>query len=413
MTLPQQDMGANRSEQRKGGIMHIERTEHQVHYYICGVKVFSRRRKSAKAQLSRLIDDLISLRRDLRVELSRTRAELDKLRIDVRQNQGAITSLQNADSQRYSQLAQQLNKVRDACLTNPDLFHALEQIQDESKRAESACDEKLQKLQVKADQSFGRISDVWKDHYASNVVAAQNHKTFAAYKNKHLGETVVILGAAPTLSHFDPLPHATYIGMNTAFDYEKVQLDYFFCIDNIRIPALKDIQKFKNSTCPKFFGQHSDFTAIPIDRLEKWHIPTSFIEECNNAHLFYFAQYGKYPTRDISALPLNCFNASGVFTMLEFALWCGFKKIYVVGCDCTLGGHFNDEKGNPKLHQHLIRAWHLFADYTKIFHPSVKIISVNPIGLKGLYDDVYTPSYLGQNPDIDRSGITLLDSASS
>lgn len=41
-------------------------------------------------------------------------------------------------------------------------------------------------------------------------------------------------------------------------------------------------------------------------------------------------------------------------------------------------------------------------------YPDMEIISVNPVGLKGLFRDVYTESYLNDHPEIDRKTVEIL-----
>ena len=39
----------------------------------------------------------------------------------------------------------------------------------------------------------------------------------------------------------------------------------------------------------------------------------------------------------------------------------------------------------------------------------MEIISVNPVGLKGMFHDMYTESYLDAHPEIDRERCEVLD----
>ena len=59
----------------------------------------------------------------------------------------------------------------------------------------------------------------------------------------------------------------------------------------------------------------------------------------------------------------------------------------------------------------LVNSWKWVKDFTNRFYPGTEIISVNPVGLKGLFRDVYTEAYLKEHPEIDRSACELLDSA--
>ena len=63
----------------------------------------------------------------------------------------------------------------------------------------------------------------------------------------------------------------------------------------------------------------------------------------------------------------------------------GIKKIYFVGCD----GGFTQGKSSDD--NHLLFWWKKFVEFKNIYYPEVKIISVNPVSLKGWFDeDIYT-----------------------
>ena len=74
----------------------------------------------------------------------------------------------------------------------------------------------------------------------------------------------------------------------------------------------------------------------------------------------------------------------------EFALWCHPRRIYIVGCDCSQAGYFAEDS---HLHQALpvdgvIQEWKRMAEFAKRHYPVVEIVSVNPVGLKGLFKDM-------------------------
>ena len=45
----------------------------------------------------------------------------------------------------------------------------------------------------------------------------------------------------------------------------------------------------------------------------------------------------------------------------------------------------------------------------EIYYPSIDIISINPVGLKGVFKDMYTRSYLEQHPEIDGSSVDIYE----
>ena len=87
--------------------------------------------------------------------------------------------------------------------------------------------------------------------------------------------------------------------------------------------------------------------------------------------------------------PDKSLQHSTVFLVVEFALLMGFKKIYLVGCDCTdvniyrpneRMNYFDYHSSNSKL----LKGWNLMSDFIKDYFPTVEIYSVNPVGLCNL-----------------------------
>lgn len=47
-----------------------------------------------------------------------------------------------------------------------------------------------------------------------------------------------------------------------------------------------------------------------------------------------------------------------------------------------------------------VKDWCSLKKFLEIFYPDIEIISVNPVGLRGLFKDVYTQRYLDANPQL-------------
>ena len=84
----------------------------------------------------------------------------------------------------------------------------------------------------------------------------------------------------------------------------------------------------------------------------------------------------------------------------QFALWTHPKEIYLVGADCSDCGHasgINYEKIDEEQHDDyswMIPAWKKFAKFAHSYYPDIDVISINPVGLRGVFKDAYTQSYL-------------------
>jgi len=46
--------------------------------------------------------------------------------------------------------------------------------------------------------------------------------------------------------------------------------------------------------------------------------------------------------------------------------------------------------------------------FAALHYPDTEIISVNPVGLKGMFHDMYTESYLDAHPELSRVDCELL-----
>lgn len=218
---------------------------------------------------------------------------------------------------------------------------------------------------------------------------AMHQRTFIPFKNKHCGRDIVIVATGPTLKYFKPIENAVYIGVNRAFMAENIKLDYLFLQDFSGATA-GYIQQANKLSCVKFYGltSENDFPerTVPEDvRLEAnaypyrtdWEVLPNFKTE--------FAY-------DLSVQSLGC-GGTVVFPALQFALWTHPRRIYLVGVDTTCQGYFNDAGKNFLKPQRLIPLYKRFKDFAKQYYPYTEIISVNPVGLKGIFEDTYTDGF--------------------
>ena len=81
-----------------------------------------------------------------------------------------------------------------------------------------------------------------------------------------------------------------------------------------------------------------------------------------------------------------------------------------MGCDTTENESF-DGRQNSYWLDDMLRGYRLFKEFVTTHYPEISIISVNPVGLRGMFHDVYTPSYLNSHPEIKDAEIFPLDSA--
>ena len=250
--------------------------------------------------------------------------------------------------------------------------------------------------------------------YAS--VSALHSKVFPKYKNCLNDREAVIVASGPTVNFYDPslLKEATYVAVNGSFHQDKIDFDWLFLQDYSglkqsvsEIPSAENLKKAK-----KFYGIMKpvpDKMLIPEqyairDGAERY-IAHSVCYD--NGKLLPYIDWGL----DLSAEPFMCHGTIALIA-LQFLLYANAKKIYLVGCDCSTSGHFSKNMEKQVTADDEISVWQIgykkFKRFAEIHYPDTEIISVNPIGLTGLFHDVYTETFLTEHPEIDRNTVNVL-----
>ena len=88
---------------------------------------------------------------------------------------------------------------------------------------------------------------------------------------------------------------------------------------------------------------------------------------------------------------------------MQFILYTNPSKIYLVGIDCSSAGHFNQKQDTTEEHAKRMkdrgedlfqwadltqRFWYELKEFACQYYPGTEIISVNPVGLRGLFKDL-------------------------
>lgn len=216
------------------------------------------------------------------------------------------------------------------------------------------------------------------------------NKPLEKFKNIHKGKTAILFATGPTIKKYKPLENSDKFikfGVNTIYNYPEISnsLDYYFygsnyehCryhVDNNHRKKVEETCALKNITsfasAYEEGRSHKDINRgniSPERAIELGSIPFE-----NNLKTF---------TNDISKYAY--FGDSIIFPALQTVLYMGITKIYIVGCD---GGFTNG--GNSTVHsgcQHLLNCWKKYLKFKKKYYPAVKLISINPVSLKGHID---------------------------
>lgn len=237
----------------------------------------------------------------------------------------------------------------------------------------------------------------------TNTVTAAHNKIFPQFKNSNKGKSVVILGSGPTLNCAPLIESSKIIACNRTIDsLGDREPDYIFAHD---YPAIRDfIEKIINRNCPVFLGNF-----ISSDRYDSITAPETFRINDNVYSYYSGVGFQKSIRTELEYYPLATFS-NIVDCALHFALYTNPSIIYLIGCDASHQGY-----ADKNLFQFafgvevMIQGHRCFKAFKDIHYPDTRIISINPVGLKGIYEDVYTKKYLDENAYIDPEAVNIVD----
>ncbi len=242
----------------------------------------------------------------------------------------------------------------------------------------------------------------------ANLVRDTHKASFGEFRGCHRGQTVAVVGSGPSLASYTPISGVVHIGVNAVPKREDIKLDYYFTShqDNFGYSSIDEWSAYlKKCNAVKFFGQYTcDYFRDGMQ------IPDYIIEE-NNGRKYFSGLRNRSIYHDLEYFTTMDFD-SIIFSAISFAIYVRAKKILLIGCDASANGHF-DDKDTSCFSDFVLRSIHegyrKFKAYMARFYPDVEIVSVNPVGLRGMFHDVYTEDYLDKHPELDRSECELLD----
>lgn len=251
-----------------------------------------------------------------------------------------------------------------------------------------------------------RYDYIFKMQSRLQLAKSLNHIAFHEYKNAFKDKNVYIVAPGPSLkdcpkkviNEISQSENNITIGLNRAFLFRQITLDYLFSIDLLGIRGFeKGFIEYRNEHCKKFIGLQEE----GLDR----DIPEDLVLSLNKARRYVtdsgLPGEGK-PTLFIDHLPL--WNSNSIaHQAMQFALFGNPRKIYLIGCDSTpvQTGHFVKSKYDEMTislfdnnfwinsNQQLIKGWEKIKVFSQIYYPNTEIISINPKKLKGLFIDVF------------------------
>lgn len=222
--------------------------------------------------------------------------------------------------------------------------------------------------------------------YLANLVSVQqlHARVFPPYKNALSGKDVVLIATGPSLKDFQPMEDAVYVGVNRAYAYDKVRFSYLFLQD------YSGSRDYLEALCS--YPQATKFLGISPEYYYAGNVIPDYVSSYPGVERYYVAHpEEKFNfTYDLATQPMGD-SYSIVFPAMQFILWAHPKRIFLVGCDSTTGGYYNAKHNRLEVDK-VKMGWVKMRDFIHAYYPDVEVISINPVGLKGLFRDVYEPS---------------------
>ena len=215
-------------------------------------------------------------------------------------------------------------------------------------------------------------------------------QTFPKFKGIHKGKDICLVASGVTADRYFPIDNRIHIGVNRSFQIGnyRIPMDYIFIQDfSGKTPEyIDDLDDYRKGHCQKFYGLTVEWNDNPNRVIPESHAikAKALRYRTDWACIDGFQPEFAY---DISTQPLGCFG-SIVFPALQFALWTYPKRIYLVGCDCTTDGYaYAKTDKNFLKPDRIVSAYKKFKGFANKYYPDVEIISINPVGLKGIFKD--------------------------
>ena len=177
-------------------------------------------------------------------------------------------------------------------------------------------------------------------------------------------------------------------------------------IDKKSMEIDNDIKKYEGNNCKKFYGIISDARLKYLTKSIR-RIPPQNLRLKNTSFYYLSPIYKGNFAYDLST-DLIADWAGTVFSAMQFIFYTNPKRIFLIGCDCSNGHAFKTPEAFD-LYNTQKQGWLKVKEFRDNYYPNTEIISVNPVGLKGVFRDVYTKEYLHKHPEINSDGLEILE----
>lgn len=223
-----------------------------------------------------------------------------------------------------------------------------------------------------------------------NEISDINTKAFAEYQNYYYGKDIVIVATGPTMNEYKPIENAVHIGVNTAYKNPHIHLDFLFVQDGRPSTHGQKYLGIEKVNCKVFMGR-----VLKRSPFEYTEFPEKYRMQKNVTDFILAHNFPKERIyRNICHHPVSG-DVTVTFSAIQFALYTYPKRIFLVGCDSSGAAHFDGSIdtdgsiGDGPLST-FREKYQMIKEFAQIHYPDTEIVSINPVGLKGIFRDEYT-----------------------
>jgi hypothetical protein len=199
------------------------------------------------------------------------------------------------------------------------------------------------------------------------------NECFSEFKDKHKGQSAICFGTGQTLNKYEDKYNVVKCGSNEII-YKDYKMDYYFLGDpgSVKRGYLSDPESYDEykPNIAKFYRKDGTKGYRGIKSKCENAIRYEIDGQRNGGKFNKDISEGMYAFATIS---LEC---------MQFLLYTGIKRIYLVGHDCNYNtGSFKSPDFRMK-NQHILSAWQKLNGFLELEYPDVEVYSINPVSLK-------------------------------
>lgn len=233
-----------------------------------------------------------------------------------------------------------------------------------------------------------KINDVFYNQSILPQIDYYHRNIFPKYRRLYEGRDVILLACGPTATQYTPIKNGIHVGVNGAVRL-PFKLDYLFLTDLLKADTTlnDDIDNYDPS-CIKFYAmlpprRNRIMQAFP----NSGRIPQYRFYNANAIPFLLEDAVNNNWAIELACEPFGDFGGS-VFSALQFILYTHPKRLFIVGCDCNKDYFYKTNFVGDNTSK--IRGFNKFRQFVQWIYPDVEIYSINPVGLKGMFNDIYT-----------------------